>query len=376
MEAVSWPGFPPQSRIIPAVIVAMLLALRLRLEAIAMVGAWGTALLASLVKALMKRPRPVAGVDVRVIAAPLGGSSFPSGHTITYVGVYGFLAYLAYTLLRPAWLRRVVVGALLSLVALVGPSRVHQGHHWLTDVSASYLLGISYLLGLSRLYRGLQGAQHARARMTESEAIPTATTPAQGAARRILVIWNPSAGLPTALQPGGSASAARDILERHGIVAEVVEPSDEVEARAIVRHAVADGVDIVVAAGGDGTVHLVAEGLLGHRHGARDPAAGPGHEHRPCARHRARHRPRRPRSWHRASSGRWTPVRRSPPTGGSSPFLEAGSVGLNAAIFREVDARRRGRCGLDPPDDRGRPPLSAGADDDRARRSDRRRRVR
>ncbi len=156
MQAVSWPGFPPQSRIIPAVIVAMLLALRLRLEAIAMVGAWGTALLASLVKALMKRPRPVAGVDVRVIAAPLGGSSFPSGHTITYVGVYGFLAYLAYTLLRPAWLRRLVVGALLSLVALVGPSRVHQGHHWLTDVSASYLLGISYLLGLSRLYRGLK----------------------------------------------------------------------------------------------------------------------------------------------------------------------------------------------------------------------------
>ena len=156
IAAVSWPGFPPQSRIIPAVIVAMLLALRLRLEAIAMVGAWGTALLASLVKTLMKRPRPVAGVDVRVIAAPLGGSSFPSGHTITYVGVYGFLAYLAYTLLRPAWLRRVVVGALLSLVALVGPSRVHQGHHWLTDVSASYLLGISYLLGLSRLYRGLK----------------------------------------------------------------------------------------------------------------------------------------------------------------------------------------------------------------------------
>ncbi len=156
MRAVSWPGFPPQSRIIPAVIVAMLLALRLRLEAIAIVGAWGTALVASLVKAVMKRPRPVAGVDVRVIAAPLGGSSFPSGHTITYVGVYGFLAYLAYTLMRPVLIRRAVVGALLSLVALVGPSRIHQGHHWLTDVSASYLLGISYLLGLSRLYRGFK----------------------------------------------------------------------------------------------------------------------------------------------------------------------------------------------------------------------------
>jgi undecaprenyl-diphosphatase len=153
MEAISWPGFPPQSRVIPAVIVAGLVLLRLPLEALAMVGAWGTAVVATVVKSLMRRPRPVAGVDIRVIAAPLGGSSFPSGHTITYVGVYGFVAYLAYTLLRPAGLRRVVVTPLVGLVALVGPSRVYQGHHWFTDVTASYLLGISYLLGLTRLYR-------------------------------------------------------------------------------------------------------------------------------------------------------------------------------------------------------------------------------
>jgi membrane-associated phospholipid phosphatase len=153
MEAVSWPGFPPQSRIIPPIVIALLVALRLRLEALAMVGAWGTALLSAIVKALMRRPRPVAGVDIRVIAAPLGGSSFPSGHTITYVGIYGFLAYLAQTLLRPVALRRALVAGLVSLVALVGPSRIHQGHHWFTDVTASYLLGVSYLLGLTRLYR-------------------------------------------------------------------------------------------------------------------------------------------------------------------------------------------------------------------------------
>ena len=154
MEAISWPGFPPQSRIIPAVIALILLALRLRLEAVAMIGAWGTTLLATLVKALMRRPRPVAGVDIRVIAAPLGGSSFPSGHTITYVGVYGFLAYLVHTLLRPVTLRRTLVAGLVTLVSLVGPSRIHQGHHWFTDVTASYLLGMSYLLGLTRIYRG------------------------------------------------------------------------------------------------------------------------------------------------------------------------------------------------------------------------------
>ena len=156
MEAISWPGFPPQTTIIPALLVAGLALLRLPLEAVAMIGAWATALLADAVKAVMHRPRPVAGVDVRVIAAPLGGSSFPSGHTITYVGVYGFLAYLVHTLLRPVGLRRALVGGLVGLVALVGPSRIHQGHHWFTDVSASYLLGTSYLLALTRLYRGIK----------------------------------------------------------------------------------------------------------------------------------------------------------------------------------------------------------------------------
>jgi membrane-associated phospholipid phosphatase len=156
MEAVSWPGFPPQSRIIPVVLVGVLAALRLPLEALAMAGAWGTAFVASAVKVGMRRPRPVAGVDVRVIAAPLGGSSFPSGHTITYVGIYGFLAYLIHTLLRPVRIRRTLVGSFMGLVALVGPSRVYQGHHWFTDVTASYLLGRSYLLGLTRLYRRLK----------------------------------------------------------------------------------------------------------------------------------------------------------------------------------------------------------------------------
>ena len=105
----------------------------------------------------MGRARPVAGRDLRVVAAPLGGSSFPSGHVMTYVGVYGFLAFLAATLVCPVAIRRVIVGFLVGLVALVGPSRIQQGHHWATDVTASYLLGTSYLLGVVAIYRRLKG---------------------------------------------------------------------------------------------------------------------------------------------------------------------------------------------------------------------------
>ncbi|HSK52665.1 MAG TPA: phosphatase PAP2 family protein [Clostridia bacterium] len=153
MRLASWPGFPPQSRLIPPIVIASLVALRLRLEALFFIGAWGTALVASITKALMRRPRPVASDTLRVVTARLGGSSFPSGHVISYVGVYGFLAYLAGILVRPVAIRRALVGGLLGLVALVGPSRIHQGHHWFTDVTASYMLGTSYVIGLAALYR-------------------------------------------------------------------------------------------------------------------------------------------------------------------------------------------------------------------------------
>jgi undecaprenyl-diphosphatase len=108
------------------------------------------------VKSLVRRQRPIAGEKLRVVVAPLGGSSFPSGHVLTYVGFYGFAAYLAEVLIRPVALRRAVVGALLGLVALVGPSRIQQGHHWFTDVTASYLLGTSYVVGLAALYRRMK----------------------------------------------------------------------------------------------------------------------------------------------------------------------------------------------------------------------------
>lgn len=160
MAAVSWPGFPPQSRIIPPLLMASQLRLGLRLEAFLQLIAWGTGGLSSLLKGLMKRPRPIAGTDLRVVAAPLGGSSFPSGHVIVYVGTYGWLAYVCHVRIRHRWRRRATVVSLVGLIGMVGPSRIHQGHHWPTDVAASYLLGTSYLLVLAEAYRRVRGREN------------------------------------------------------------------------------------------------------------------------------------------------------------------------------------------------------------------------
>jgi undecaprenyl-diphosphatase len=159
MAAASWPGFPPQSRLIPPAAIGTLALLRFRTEAAFETMAWGTALVSTGLKSLMNRPRPVAGTDLRVVAAPLGGSSFPSGHVITFVGVYGFLGWLAWTLIRDPALRVGATAGLLGVVALVGPSRVYQGHHWPTDVTASYLLGTTYLILVIEGYRRAKGVE-------------------------------------------------------------------------------------------------------------------------------------------------------------------------------------------------------------------------
>jgi undecaprenyl-diphosphatase len=152
MRLASWPGFPPQSRLIPPAIMLGWWATGRRHAAAFQALSWGGAALSTGIKAVMRRPRPLPP-EVRVVVAPLGGTSFPSGHVLTYVAFYGFLGFLLAEHLREGPLRNASVATLTSVLALVGPSRIQQGHHWTTDVVASYLLGLAYLLGLIQLYK-------------------------------------------------------------------------------------------------------------------------------------------------------------------------------------------------------------------------------
>jgi undecaprenyl-diphosphatase len=163
MHVVSWPGFPPQSRLLPPTIAAALFAFGYRLEAAFQLLAWGSGGISFFFKRIMRRQRPSTDLPgIRVAVARIGGTSFPSGHVLNYLGIYGFLAYLAHTWIEPAAIRRTVVGLLGGLLALVGPSRVYLGHHWFTDVSASYLLGFSWLITITSLYRRVKNLQVAR----------------------------------------------------------------------------------------------------------------------------------------------------------------------------------------------------------------------
>jgi membrane-associated phospholipid phosphatase len=96
---------------------------------------------ATVLKDVIARPRPNGGL----LLGSQASSSFPSGHALAGVLLFGTLALMLSASLAPKWVR--VWGALgTALVALlIGLSRVYLGVHFFSDVLASWLLGMTML---------------------------------------------------------------------------------------------------------------------------------------------------------------------------------------------------------------------------------------
>ncbi len=152
MTIISWPGFPPQSLIISVLIVLIIYLLGLQWEAVAaLVAAFLPALVNVVVKDLIRRPRPT--VNLVHVFRILNSYSFPSGHVMFYVGFFGFLWFLAFTLLKHSWRRTLLLVVFGALIALVGISRIYEGEHWASDVLGAYLLGGLTLAAILWFYR-------------------------------------------------------------------------------------------------------------------------------------------------------------------------------------------------------------------------------
>jgi membrane-associated phospholipid phosphatase len=105
-------------------------------------GVWVAALaggqaLNTLLKTWIARPRPA-------FADPLATAlyySFPSGHSMMSLIMYGLLAYFVMIGVRSAWLRVPITAGLIGLILLIGVSRMYLGVHYLTDVLAGFVVG-------------------------------------------------------------------------------------------------------------------------------------------------------------------------------------------------------------------------------------------
>ena len=151
MRLISWPGFLPQSIIITLLIAFLLYMYGLRREAVtSLLAAILSGVTNELVKNIIQRPRPA--VDLVDVFAVLKSYSFPSGHVMFYVSFFGFLWYLAYTLLKRSLIRSLLLVILGGFILMVGVSRIFLGQHWASDVLGAYLLGGLILAGIILFY--------------------------------------------------------------------------------------------------------------------------------------------------------------------------------------------------------------------------------
>ena len=158
MLAVSYIGnVMPLSAGLVVLAAILFWILDLRLEAILIVVVSATsAILYSLIKLIVARPRPSASL-VEIIQAA-SGQSFPSGHVMSYVAFWGLLFSFGVILFKGKhWWRTALLIISALFVVLVGPSRVYLGDHWASDVLGAYLLGFIWLAMSLWLYLYIRG---------------------------------------------------------------------------------------------------------------------------------------------------------------------------------------------------------------------------
>ncbi|GGK81215.1 phosphatase PAP2 family protein [Mangrovihabitans endophyticus] len=141
-------GRPVMIWLVAFAVMLLLVRRRTRLALYLVVTGVGALLLDPSVKTLVGRLRPV--VDVPVASAP--GNSFPSGHALGSMVVYGSLVLVFLPAVRARW-RPLPAAAAALVIAAVGLTRLMLGVHFVSDVLAGWLLGVAWLGATAYAFR-------------------------------------------------------------------------------------------------------------------------------------------------------------------------------------------------------------------------------
>ena len=129
------------TKVVVVVIVGVMLLLRNQYGLFLAVSGLDSTIMNYFVKICIRRDRPSG---LRLITQ--GGYSFPSGHAMISICVYGYLMYYVFHHIKNKVLKYSVSFLLFVVILSIGVSRIYVGVHFASDVLAGYLLALCYLL--------------------------------------------------------------------------------------------------------------------------------------------------------------------------------------------------------------------------------------
>ncbi|MFC5676771.1 YegS/Rv2252/BmrU family lipid kinase [Aeromicrobium endophyticum] len=175
----------------------------------------------------------------------IGGYSFPSGHSAGAAMFFTVAILVTIVLTGRGWRRRILITVFVLLAVGVGASRVFLGVHYLSDVVGGLAFGMAVTMGLWVL------VVSSRTRLPHDLAVITGS-----GRKRAAVVINPS-----------KVGDVEEFKARVRAVAEIsgwtepiwFETTIEDPGHGQANAALHEEVDLIVAAGGDGTVRAVCE---------------------------------------------------------------------------------------------------------------------
>lgn len=95
-----------------------------------------------IIKHIIRRPRPP--LEERLITQ--GGYSYPSGHSMLAMCLYGVLIYFTFTKVKNNKIKFLLIGLFTTIILLIGISRIYVRVHYPSDVLAGFLLTMIILI--------------------------------------------------------------------------------------------------------------------------------------------------------------------------------------------------------------------------------------
>lgn len=115
-----------------------------------MLGTLGEAALNSLIKVIIRRPRPAINPLVKET-----NFSFPSGHTMASTAFYMLILFFIWKSPLPKEIKIVITIFSILIVLGVAFSRIYLGVHYFSDVVAGICCSVAYVLILTYFYPDL-----------------------------------------------------------------------------------------------------------------------------------------------------------------------------------------------------------------------------